>query len=104
MSPLESATRWHRWSVSGPACAISQLLSYLDANLPPGWKRLPGNDLLPPQALVKPGSTWYASAGAPSRAGATVGIERPRESDLQGGQVWFAGAPSAVPIPGIAAA
>src|SRR5438067_2537220 len=86
-------SRWSRWAVSGPERTISQVFSVLDANLPTGWKRLIGPDLLPYMSMVKQGSGWYAIDTTPSYVGVTLSIERPRESELRGGRVCFAGPP-----------
>jgi hypothetical protein len=77
------------------------LLGVLDANLPTGWKRLSGKDLLPFQALVRPGSAWYASGTMPSHVGVSLSLERLGESELRGGRVWFAGPPDPTPTSGI---
>ena len=94
MEPIENVTRWSRWAISGPESTISQVFSVLDANLPTGWKPLKGQDLLPYASLVKQGSHWYATDTTPSDAGVTLSIERPRETELQGGLVWFADPPA----------
>jgi len=74
MDPLENASRWSRWKASGPASAISKVFSVLDANLPDGWRRLTGEDLLPYKSMVKPESGWYARAPAPSNVGVVLSI------------------------------
>lgn len=104
MDPEKGASRWHRWAVSGTGIAISQLLIELDANLPPGWKRLTENDLLPYQPLVRKGSAWYAIDSTPSHVGVTLSLERPGDAELRGGRVWFAGPPYPTPEPSIPAA
>ena len=53
MDPVENASRWKRWAASGPESAISKVFGVLDANLPNGWKRLTGDDLLPYTSMVK---------------------------------------------------
>jgi hypothetical protein len=104
MDPLENAYRWKRWAATGPASTISRLFCALDANLPGGWKRLEGDDLLPHAAMVKPESGWYALDTTPSHVGVVLSIERPMESELRGGWVWFAGSPFPPGKPGVPAA
>lgn len=87
MDPVESTWRWKRWSVTGPEDAISNTLSNLDANLPSGWRRLAGNELVPFGSLVRPGSAWYGLAPDPSRGTIAVSVERPAPSQLRGGWV-----------------
>lgn len=104
MDPAESASRWHRWAVSGPESAISNVFSVLDANLPAGWNRLSGKDLLPYKSLVRQGSGWYALDPTPSYVGVTLSIERLGECQLRGGWVWFAGPPDPIASPSVPAA
>jgi hypothetical protein len=104
MDPVENASRWSRWAVSGPESTISQVFSVLDTNLPTGWKRLTGQNLLPYMSMVNRGSGWYAIETTSSYVGVTLSIERPRGSELRGGRVWFAGPPSPTGKPGIPAA
>lgn len=93
MDPVENVERWNRWVVRGPASGIAQVFDVLDAQLPHGWKRLTGDGLLPYSSMVKPGSGWYSLDTTPTYVGVTLSIERPRESELRGGWVWFAGPP-----------
>lgn len=104
MDPVENASRWSRWAVSGPGSVISRVFSVLDANLPSGWKRLADLDLLPYMSLVKQGSGWYTIETTPSHVGMTLSIERPGESELRGGRVWFAGPPYPTQSPSVPAA
>ena len=104
MDPVENASRWSRWAVSGPESAISKVFSVLDSSLPNGWKRLTGQDLLPYISMVKQGSGWYAIDTTPSSVGVTLSIERPRESELRGGRVWFAKPPYTTGKPSVPAA
>ena len=94
MDPDENAARWNRWRVDGSESVISKVLSILDSRLPTGWKRLTGDDLLPHSSMVKQGSAWYSMNPTPSSVGVTLGLDRPRETELRGGFVWFAGPPS----------
>jgi hypothetical protein len=103
MDPLEGASRWHRWAVSGTASAISKLLSILDANLPTGWTRLTGHELLQFQTLARKGSAWYAIGTTSSHVGVTLSLERLTESELRGGRVGFVGPPNPTPTPAISA-
>ncbi len=93
MDPVENVARWNRWVASGPASAIAQVFGVLDAHLPGGWKRLTGDGLLPYSSMIKPGSGWYALDATSAHVGVVLGIDRPRESELRGGRVWFAGPP-----------
>ena len=104
MDPVENASRRSRWAVSGPESAISKVFSVLDSSLPNGWKRLTGQDLLPYISMVKQGSGWYAIDTTPSSVGVTLSIERPRESELRGGRVWFAKPPYTTGKPSVPAA
>ncbi|MGC1721133.1 MAG: hypothetical protein WA746_19280 [Isosphaeraceae bacterium] len=104
MDPVENASRWSRWAASGPASAISKVFGVLDANLPNCWRRLTGDDLLPYTSMVKPGSGWYALDTTPSYVGVVLSIERPRESELRGGWVWFAKPPYPTGKPSVPAA
>jgi len=103
MDAVENAARWHRWEASGPESAISKVFGVLDANLPNNWKRLTGDDLLPYRSFVEPESGWYALDTTPSYIGVALCIERPRESELRGGWVWFARPPSPTGKPSAAA-
>ncbi len=94
MEPIEQVTRWSRWKATGSESAISKVFSVLDANLPSGWRRLTEDDILRYKSLNRPESGWYRLDSTPSCAGLALSIERPRESELRGGQVWFAGPPS----------
>jgi hypothetical protein len=91
MDPLEAASRWHGWAVAGTESQIGSVLVSLDANLPPGWKRLAGNDLAQYQSLVRSGSGWYAMDPTPAHAGVTLSLEKLKGSELRGGRVWFSG-------------
>jgi hypothetical protein len=104
MDLVENALRWNRWTASGSENAISKLFCVLDASLTNNWKRLAGGALLPYASMVKPGSGWYALESSPSHAGVVLSIERPRESELRGGRVWFAGPPHSSERPNVVAA
>jgi hypothetical protein len=86
MNPIEASSRWHRWIVRGTAGAVSMLLSRLEANLPPGWKRLNGNDLRHFQPLAGQDSALYALDTTPR---VTFSLKRIGENELRGGPVWF---------------
>jgi hypothetical protein len=47
MEPVDSADRWHQWSVKGSADVLTQVLGGLDARPPHGWTRLRGEGLRP---------------------------------------------------------
>ena len=91
MDPLENAWRWMRWTATGTEGAISEAFRILHANLPKGWKRLTGDDLLRYGAMVKPGSGLYGFEATPPDAGIVVSIERPVPSMMTGGRVWLPG-------------
>jgi hypothetical protein len=88
MDPVEEAWRWKRWTATGPENAISKVFTNLDANLPSGWSRLTGDDLLPFGSLVRPESGWYGLDSTPSRESIALSIERPAPYQLRGGWVW----------------
>ncbi len=100
MDPVETAWRWKRWTATGSESAISEVFRILDANLPSGWRRLTGDDLLRYSGLVKPGSGWYGLEATPPDTGVALSIERLWESELRGGWVWFARPASAASEPG----
>lgn len=104
MEPVESANRWHQWSVKGSGDALTQVLDHLDATTPHQWKRLRGEELRPYQTLVRPGSAWYSLETTPSHVGVTLSVERIRDSELRGGRVWFADPPYPTQAPSIPAA
>ena len=104
MEPVESANRWHQWSVKGSGSVLTQVLDHLDATTPQKWKRLRGEELRPYLSLVRPGSAWYSLEATPSHAGVTLSVERLRDSELRGGRVWFAGPSSQTQAPSIPAA
>lgn len=104
MDPLKNVLRWNRWAASGPESAISKVFSILDADLPHGWKRLTGDDLLPFESMVKPEAGWYAFSATPCCVEVVLSIERPRKSELRGGRVWFAGAAYMTSKPNVPAA
>jgi hypothetical protein len=93
MDPVEASSRWHRWAVAGSRSEIARLFAALDANLPAGWRRLAGEDLLPYQTLVREGSGWYAVDSTARHGGATLSLELFKGTELRGGRVWFAGPP-----------
>ncbi len=80
MEPVESATRWHQWSVKGAGGVLTEVLDRLDATAPREWKRLLGEQLRPYQAVVRPGSAWYSLETSTSHAGATLSV--PQNSRL----------------------
>jgi hypothetical protein len=104
MEPVESANRWHQWSVKGTGGVLTQVLDHLDATTPHEWKRLRGEELRPYQPLVRPGSVWYSLETTPSHAGVTLSVERFRDSELRGGRVWFGDLPYPTQAPSIPAA
>jgi len=91
MEPVDSAARWHQWSVQGDGDVLACVIEALDARHPPEWHRLRGEALEPFRALVRPGSAWYALAPAPTHAAVTLSVERVLDAELRGGRVWFAG-------------
>lgn len=103
MDPVEASSRWHRWAVEGTGSQIDQIIASLDASLPPGWRRLAGKELAPFQALVRKGSAWYAIDTTPAHVGATLSLERYKDSELRGGRVWFSGPPFPGPTANIPA-
>jgi hypothetical protein len=103
MDPVESAARWHQWSVKGSDGVIAQVLDRLEATAPPEWKRLREEELQPYQPLVRPGSAWYSLDVTPVHAGVTLSVERLRDTELRGGRVWFTG-PDPQPVANIPAA
>jgi hypothetical protein len=103
MDPVENAWRWQRWTATGTEDAISKVFGILDANLPSGWRRLNGDDLLGYGAMVRPGSGWYGLEATAPDTGVVLSIERPRESELRGGPVYLP-RPASVAGPGVLAA
>jgi hypothetical protein len=97
MVPVDSATRWHQWSVKGDSGVLARVIEGLDATHPPGWQRLCGAALESFQSLVRPGSAWYALAAAPAHAAVTLSVEQVRGAELRGGRVWFAAGPGSSP-------
>jgi hypothetical protein len=104
MDPVEASSRWHRWAVVGTRKQIDRVLEALDANLPPGWKRLAGKELAPFQSLVSEGSGWYAIDATTAHVGAALSLERFKDSELRGGRVWFSAPPHPGPTANIPAA
>jgi hypothetical protein len=104
MDPAQNAWRWLRWKATGPESAISEAFRILHANLPEGWKRLTGDDLLRYGAMVQPGSGWYGFEAAPPDAGIVLSIERPAPSLMAGGRVWLPRSPSPTGTNGVPAA
>jgi hypothetical protein len=104
MEPVESANRWHQWSVKGAGDVLTRVLEGLEGSRPRGWARLRGEELRPYQPLVRPGSVWYSLESTPGSVGVTLSVERLGDSELRGGRVWFSGPPSPTPTPGIPAA
>ncbi len=100
MSPVEQVMRWSRWKATGSEDAISKVLAILDANLPSGWRRLTGEDLFHYRSLNGPGAGWYRLDASPSCGGVVLSIDRPGESELRGGWVWFDGPPPSAGGPG----
>ena len=97
MEPVDSAGRWHQWSVKGDGGVLARVIEGLEARHPAGWERLCGDALEPFRPLVRPGSAWYALAAAPTYAAVTLSVERVRDAELRGGRVWFAAGPSHSP-------
>lgn len=87
MEPLESATRWHQWTVRGDDDALARVIATLDAALPAGWRRLTGDDLKPYGALVRAGAVWYALDPTPTVSGVALSVEHVRVGELRGGRV-----------------
>src|SRR5260221_3140577 len=104
MEPVDSASRWHQWSVKGDGGVLARVIEGLDARHPAGWERLCGDALESFRSLVRPGSAWYALAPAPTYAAVTLSVERVRDAELRGGRAWFAAGPTypppAAPSPG----
>jgi hypothetical protein len=94
MDPVDSASRWHGWSVKGDGGVLSRVIEGLDARRLPGWQRLRGEALKPFQSLVRPGSAWYSLGPAAAHAGVTLSVERVLDAELRGGRVWFGAGPS----------
>jgi hypothetical protein len=90
MDPVENAWRWLRWTAAGSESAISEAFRILHANLPKGWKRLTGDDLLRYGVMVEPGSGWYRFEATPPDAGIVLSIERPAPSLMAGGRAVVA--------------
>jgi hypothetical protein len=103
MDPVENAWRWKRWTAKGPESAISEVFRILDANLPSGWRRLTGDELLQYGSMVKPGSGWYGLEAPPPDAGVVLSIERPVPSLMAGGWVWLPRPSSPTATNGVAA-
>lgn len=101
MDPIENASRWNRWSARGTEIAISGILDVLDANLPNGWKRLLGDELIPFSSMVKPDSGWYSLDTTSFYVGVILSIERHKRTELRGGRVWFKGPPYLTDKPSI---
>jgi hypothetical protein len=99
MDPTEASSRWQRWTVSGTESAVSNVLSGLDANLPLGWKRLRGNDVLRFQPLAAQDAALYALDTTPSPLEVTLGLRRVGDRELRGGWVWFTGQPNVIALP-----
>lgn len=97
MEPVDSASRWHGWSVKGDGAVLSRVIDGIDAKHLPGWQRVHGETLDRFRPLVRPGSAWYYLEPATARAGVTLGVERVRDAELRGGRVWFAADPSRGP-------
>ena len=87
MDPLAHAWRWKRWTATGPEDAISSIFTNLDANLPNGWRRLTGDELLPFGSLVRPESGWYGRKPDHACGSLALSIERPVPNQLSGGWV-----------------
>ncbi len=93
MGSTENVLKWHRWVVESSAAVISQVFDELNQRLPPGWKRLAEDELLPYASLVMPGSGWYRLEMTPDYVGVILSIEQLGGRELRGGRVWFAGPP-----------
>ena len=104
MDPVEASSRWHQWAVGGTGNQIDRVFASLDASLPPGWKRLAGKELAPFQSLIREGSGWYAIDTTTTHVGATLSLERFKDSELRGGRVWFSRKSSPGPTANIPAA
>ena len=92
VEPVESAERWHRWSVKGTGEALTRVVERLDATLPSGGKRLQGAELQRYQPLVRPESAWYCFPAKLPDVVVTVSVERRNDSELRGGPVfWMTG-------------
>ena len=104
MEPVESANRWHQWSVKGTGTVLTQVLDHLDAKAQHGWKRLRGEALQRYGSLVRPQAAWYCVETSPSHVGVTVSVDRLRDSELRGGRVGFAQPSGLIPAPDLSAA
>jgi hypothetical protein len=101
MDPVQSANRWYQWHVRGSAEVLEQVLSSLEANLPPGWRRLTGAELEAYPSNEKPGSRWYLlESSSPDFLGAGVSIYPRSSTELRGGRASFILAPGAQTGPG----
>jgi hypothetical protein len=94
MEPVDSASRWHGWSVKGDSSVLSRVIDGLDARHLPGWERLRGAALESFRSFVRPGSSWYFLEPAAAHAAVTLSVERVLDAELRGGRVWFAASPS----------
>ncbi len=104
MEAVESANRWHQWSVNGTGNVLTQVIDGLDLNCPHGWLRLRGEDLKSFQSLVRPGSAWYSLVTTSAYAGVRLSVEQRGDSELRGGRVWFLNHLVPAPAAGISAA
>lgn len=104
MEAVESANRWHQWSVKGNGNVLAQVIDGLDSRCPHGWLRLGGEDLKSFQPLVRPGSAWYFLETTPSYVGTRLSVEQRGDSELRGGRVWFLSHPLPTQAAGISAA
>ncbi len=89
MDPVQSANRWYQWHVRGSTEVLDQVLSSLEANLPPGWRRLTGAELEPYPSNEKPGSHWYILESSPAFLGAVVSVYLWKGMELRGGRALF---------------
>lgn len=88
MEAVESANRWHQWSVKGSGNVLTQVLDGLDSRCPHGWLRLRGEELQRFQP-VRSGSAWYSLETTPAYVGMTLSIEQRGDLELRGGRVRF---------------
>ncbi len=94
MDPVDSATRWHRWSVKGDGGVLSRVIDGLDARLPPGWQPIRDEALEALRPLVRRVPRGTTLARTAHHAGASLSVERVREADLRGGWVSIGSGPA----------
>ena len=90
MDATEAGAQWQRWVVSGTADQLDRLLATMDANLPPGMRRLRDDEIGPNHhALERNPGRWYSIDPTTINPGAAMALSRRGGSDLRGGSIWF---------------